>query len=75
MDVQTEAFVKDLQTAIPSERASIRAVRLHFFWSQPSIRFRSEFDFLVRVPPVFFGKTELKERMKLSAFFSEWVAW
>jgi hypothetical protein len=30
---------------------------------------------LVRVPPVFFRKTDLKERIKLSAFFSERVPW
>jgi hypothetical protein len=40
-----------------------------------SILFRSEFNILARVPPVLFGKTELKERMKLSAFFSERLAW
>gem|GEM_PF-4937778 len=41
----------------------------------PSILFRSEFVILVRVPPVFFWEGKLKEGMKLSAFFSEWVAW
>ena len=39
-----------------------------------SILFRSEFDLLARVPPVFFGEAELKEGIKLSAFFSERVA-
>ena len=41
----------------------------------PSILFRSDFVLLAQVPPVFFGEDELKEGMKLSAFFSERVAW
>ena len=41
----------------------------------PSILFRSDFVLLAQVPPVFIRQSELKERMKLSAFFSEWVAW
>jgi hypothetical protein len=41
----------------------------------PSILFQSEFVLLARIPPVFFGEDELKERMKLSAFFSERLAW
>ena len=40
----------------------------------PSILFRSEFNLLARVTPVFFGKGELKEGIKMIAFFSEWVA-
>ena len=40
----------------------------------PSILFRSEFVLIFRVPPVFFWEGKLKEGMKLSAFFSEWVA-
>jgi hypothetical protein len=39
-----------------------------------SILFRSEFVLLLRVPLVFFWEAELKEGMKLSAFFSERVA-
>ena len=41
----------------------------------PSILLRSDFILLARFLPVLFGEAELKERMKLSAFFSERVAW
>jgi len=40
----------------------------------PSIRFRSKFVLLAQVQVVFFWENELKEGMKLSAFFSEWIA-
>ena len=66
--------VRKPTNAAPSRLQDL-AARLHFFWSPPSIPFRSEFVILARVPPVFFGEGELKEWMKLSAFFSERVAW
>jgi len=47
----------------------------HSLKKPPSILFRSEFVLLAQVPPVFIRQSELKERMKLSAFFSERVAW
>jgi hypothetical protein len=33
----------------------------------PSILFRSEFNPIVRVPPVFSGEAEVKEGMKMTA--------